>query len=340
MSLFDRLFARRRGETAAGDDALIASAAERAAQVVEPRLALLPDYLKRMRPALEVTIAHVREFVVGLGGAREASAAAWSRDATIRAVFVRAEDVAATISRSREVQRFFRQNPSAHEIYATLGMALTEKTVLAPALVDGVLQQDVKRTQLSFGDHRLAIVGGSEDEFRRAIGQAMFNQYLLNVVQQLAARDRQRKDLDVARSLLRARLRMLQERERPLAEAMDDNAADDPLAEVADLERQLARSDEASGALGGGIDALDRTLDLLTQTLSHPGESVSVEPRRVRLDHDNTVQTDGAAGDEIEFAWLKIASDPPRTRAAVLIRFARSDLQAGGLNIGAAERAL
>ncbi|MFN7571485.1 MAG: hypothetical protein ACK5TK_08535 [Betaproteobacteria bacterium] len=339
MGLFDRLFERRRGRPEADEDDIVKLAAERAAEIVDPRLKLLPRYVERLRPALETTIEHIRATVTGLGAPREASAAAWSTDPTIRALFARADDVAAVVSRAREVQKFFRQNAAASEVFAALGMAFEERTVLAPALVDGVLRQDVARTQLSFGDRRVAVVGATELEFRRAIGHLIYNQYLLNTAQRLAGQDRQRKDLTVTRSLLRAKLRMLQGRETTLADEMADGESADPVAAIADLERQLERTDDAFEGLGGGVDALEKEFEILIQTLSHPGQSVEIAERRLRIDHYNTVQTDGG-GDEIEFSVLRIATDPPRTRAAVLIRFARTDLRAGGLNFGAAERAL
>jgi hypothetical protein len=341
MGLFDRLFERRRGRPEAGEAAVVQLAAERAAEVVEPRLKLLPRYVERLRPALETTIAHIRATVTDLGEPHAASSAAWSDDPLIRAVFARPDDVAAIVSRSREVQRFFRTQPAATEVYGALGMAFEERRVLAPALEDGVLRHDVQRTQLSFSDHRIGIVGGSIDEFRRAIGHAMFNQYLLNTAQRLAAQDGQRKDLNVARSLLKARLRMLQGRDRLLDASMEDAEPVDTVTAIGELERQIAVTDAAMGDLGGGIDALDKTLEILIQTLSHPGDSVQITLRRCRIDSFNTVLDEaGTEGAPIEFSVLKIASEPPRTRAAVLLRFARTELRSGGLAIGAVERSL
>jgi hypothetical protein len=342
MGLFDRLFERRRGRPDADEAQIVQRAAERAAEVVEPRLTLLPRYVERLRPALETTIEHIRATVTDLGEPHPASATAWSGDPLIRAVFARPDDVAAVVSRSREVQRFFRTHPAATEVYAALGMAFDERRVLAPALHEGLLQQDVLRTQLLFSDHRLGVVGGDMDEFRRAIGHAMFNQYLMNTAQRLAAQDSQRKELNVSRSLLQARLRMRQGREWTLDAQMEDAEPGDSLAEIADLERQIAATGAAMGALGGGVDALDKTLEILIQTLSHPGESIAIAPRRCRVDQFNTLVEDSAAeaGAPIEFAVLRIASAPPRTRAAVLLRFARRDLRSGGLAIGAVERTL
>jgi hypothetical protein len=122
MGLFDRLFERKRGRPEADEGDIVQFAAERAAEIVDPRLKLVPRYVERLRPALETTIEYIRATVAGLGAPREASAAAWSTDPTIRAVFARADDVAAVVSRAREVQKSIKD--SVHSLLSDQIQAL------------------------------------------------------------------------------------------------------------------------------------------------------------------------------------------------------------------------
>lgn len=341
MGLFGSLFDRLRGESESADEPVLRQALERAVEVVDPRLKLLPHHAQRLRPALLAMIAHLRQTLTGVGVAHDASAEGWSADPVVRAVFPAPADVARIVSRSREVQKFFRGNPAATEIYGLLGMAFEEKRVLAPALQDGQIRQDVMRTQLSFSDHRIGVVGPDLDALRRAFAHAMFNQLLLNTAEQLAAQERQRKDLGVARSLLQARLRMLQSHETTLAAAFEDAPDVDPVAELHEIEAQLARTNDAMGGLGGGVDALDKELDLLANVLMHAGDALQLSSRRLRIDQFNTeVAPESGEGAEIQFGVLRIAGDPPRTRAGVIIRFDRSNLGRGGLAIDEVARSL
>ena len=341
MGLFGSLFDRLRGAPESADEPLLKEALARAVEVVDPKLKLLPDYSDRLRPALMATIAHLRKVLTGIGTPHEATAEGWSSDPVMRAVFPAPADVARIVSRSREVQKYFRTNPGANEIYGLLGMAFEEKRVLAPALQDGEIRQDVMRTQLSFNDHRIAMVGPDLDALRRALAHAMFNQVLLNTVAQLAAQEKQRKDLGVARSLLQARLRMLKGNETTISAAFDESAPADPAAEIHELEAQLARTSGAMGDLGGGVDALDKELELLSRMLMHTGEVLELSQRRLRVDQFNTeVAPESGEGAEIQFGVLRIASDPPRTRAGVIIRFDRANLGRGGLAIDEVARSL
>ncbi|MDZ7653950.1 MAG: hypothetical protein U5L03_16025 [Burkholderiaceae bacterium] len=341
MGLFDSLFDRMRGKSESADEPVLKEALDRAVEVVDPRLKLLPRYADRLRPALMASIQHLRSVLNGIGVVHEASAEAWGGDPLIRAVFPRPADVAAIISRAREVQKYFRTNPAANEVFGVVGMAFEEKHVMAPALQDGVVRQDVMRTQLSFSDHKVALVGPDLDALRRVIGRAMFNQLLLNAVEQLSAQERQRKDLGMARAMLQARLRMLKGQETTLAAAFDEAAAVDPAAQINALEQELARTSGAIGDLGGGVDALDKELEALANLLLHTGDALQLSERTLRIDQFNTVVEPALAeGAEIQFVVLRIASAPPRTRAAVFIRFERAHLGRGGLAIDEVARGL
>jgi hypothetical protein len=342
MGLFDSLFNRVSGKAAAADEPVLKEALDLAVDVVDPRLKVLPRYAERLRPALLASIRHLRAVLTGIGTVHEASADAWSADPVVRAVFPRPTDVAAIISRSREVQKFFRTNPAAVEVYGVVGMAFEEKHVLAPALQDGVLRQDVMRTQLSFSDHKVVLVGPDLDALRRVTGRAMFNQLLLSTVEQLSAKEKQRRDLGMARAMLQARLRMLKRHDVTIAAAFDDVAPADPTAEISSLEEELGRTSGAIGELGGGVDALDKELEMLANVLTHTGDVLQLSRRKLRIDQFNTVLDDNAAepGAEIEFVVLRLASTPPRTRAAVCIRFDRAHLGRGGLAIDEVARSL
>jgi hypothetical protein len=69
---------------------------------------------------------------------------------------------------------------------------------------------------------------------------------------------------------------------------------------------------------------------------------LQLSQRKLRIDQFNTVLDENSAepGAEIEFVVLRIASEPPRTRAAVFVRFDRANLGRGGLAIDEVARSL
>lgn len=338
MGLLDRLFGRR--EERSADDDLLARALDRTVEVVEPKLALARDWRKTLAPGVRAAIDVARDAAQRLQHVHDLSPAAWSDDPMIRAAFAAADGVPQALARSQELKRYFRGKDAGDEAYAVLGMAFECKRVLGAALQGDAVIQDVERTQAIFGDHRLRIVAATPDELRRTSGARLFNELLLAATRRLAELDKQRKEMEVTRALLRARLRMLERNETTFASDLGAGGREDadPAAARAELEQRLAAMGGAMEQLGAGVEGLDRQLEVVRDTLLSAKDAVRIEDRRLRLDAMNTVPPDDdPGGAPIDFHLL---TSPEVTRAYVAVRVRREDMPAGGLAISAVERAL
>jgi hypothetical protein len=337
MGLFDRLFGR---QSAAGSDPLLGKALDRTVEVVEPKLALARDWRNRLAPGVSAAIEIARAGAQRLQQVHDLSAANWSSDPLLRAAFANAGSVTQVLARMREVQRYFRSPAAGDEAHAVLGMAFEMRKVLGSALVGDQVRSEVERTQANFGDHRIRIVAASAEEMRQAAGVQIFNELLLGVTRELAKADERRKELNVERAMLQARLRMLEHNESALSEdfgGKDDEAAD-PLAERAEMQRRLDELNAAMAQYGGGIEGLDRQLEIVRDALLSARELVNIEPLKLRLDGMNTVlAADDAVGQPVEFVHVKA---PRITRVFAAVRVRRADVPAGGLSISAVERTL
>jgi hypothetical protein len=337
MGLFDRLFGR---QPAAGGDPLLDKALDRTVEVVEPKLALARDWRRRLAPGVSAAIEIARAGAQSLQQVHDLSAAHWGADPLLRAAFANADSVTGVLSRMRELQRFLRSSPAATEAYAVLGMAFETRKVLGSALAGEQVRSEVERTQANFGDHRIRIVEADAEAMRRAAGLRIFNELLLGVTRELAKADERRKELNVERAMLQARLRMLEHNESALAEEFGgkgDEAAD-PLAERAEMQRRLDELNAAMAQYGGGTEGLDRQLEIVRDALLSARELVHIEQCRLRLDAMNTVlEGDDAAAQPVEFVRIKA---PRITRVFAAVRVQRADLPAGGLSISAVERTL
>jgi hypothetical protein len=337
MGLLDRLFGRR--EERAEDD-LLNRALDRTVEVVEPKLALTRDWRKRLAPGVEAAIEVARDAAQRLRDIHDLSAAAWAADRVIRAAFANADGIPQTLARSQELKRFFRSKDAGEEAFAVLGMAFEQKRVLGAALQGDAVIRDVARTQAIFGDHRIRIVAATADDLRRTSGARLFNELLLAATRRMAEVDKQKKDLEVTRALLQAKLRMLEHNETSFSADLDSGEPerDDPAAERAQIEQRLAAMTGAMGQLGGGVEGLERQLEIVRDTLLSAREVVTIEDRRLRLDAMNTVlPDDDPGGAQVDFHVL---TSPAVTRAYIAVRVRREDMPAGGLAISDVERAL
>jgi hypothetical protein len=334
VGLFDRLFGGRRAE--AGDP-LLGKALDRAVQVVEPKLALARDWRERLAPGVSAAIEIARAGAQSLQQVHELSAARWGDDPLLRAVFANADSVTQVLGRMRELQRFLRASPSAEEAYAVLGMAFETRKVLGPALVGDQVRSEVERTQANFGDHRIRIVADSVEAMRQATGLQVFNELLLGATRALAEADERRKELNVERAMLQARLRMLERQEGALLDD-DGEQATDSHAERAEMQRRLDELNAAMASYGGGTEGLDRQLEIVRDSLLSARELIRFEPLRLRLDAMNTVLDEAdPSGAVIELVQARATGI---TRAFAAVRVRRADLPAGGLSIAAVERTL
>ena len=334
MGLFDRLFGR---QPAAGSDPLLGKALDRTVEVVEPKLALARDWRNRLAPGVAAAIEIARAGAQSLQQVHDLSAANWGSDPLLRAAFANAESITQVLGRMRDLQRFLRASPAAPEAYAVLGMAFETRRVLGSALVGDQVRSEVERTRAEFGDHRIRIVADSVEAMRQATGLQVFNELLLGATRALAQADERRKELNVERAMLHARLRMLERQEGAL---LDDGGeqATDPHAERAEMQRRLDEVNAAMAGYGGGTEGLDRQLEIVRDTLLSARELIRFETRRLRLDAMNTVlDADDGVGQEV--AFVQVAA-PPISRAFAAVRVQRADVPAGGLSISAVERTL
>ncbi len=337
MGLFDRLFGR---QPTAGSDPLLGKALDRTVEVVEPKLALVRDWRNRLAPGVTVAIEVARAGAQCLQQVHDLATKNWASDPLLRAVFAKADSITEVLARMRELQRFFRSPGAGDEAYAVLSMAFATRKVLGAGLVGDQVRHEVERTQANFGDHRIRIVAPGADELRQAAGVQIFNELLLSATRALASADERRKELNVERAMLQARLRMLEQNEGALLtdDGADRKGAADPLTERAELQRRLDEMNAAMGQYGGGTEGLDRQLDIVRDTLRSARELLRIDLRRLSVDSMNNVLDDAeAGGTPIEFIHVQA---PQISRAVAAVRVQRADMPAGGLSIAAVERTL
>jgi hypothetical protein len=337
MGLFDRLFGR---QPAVAADPLLGKALDRTVEVVEPKLAFARDWRARLTPGVAAAIEFSRAAAQRLQQVHDLSPSAWATDPLVRAAFATADSVTQALGRMRDVQRYFRAPGAGDPAYAVLGMAFQTRKVLGAALVGDQVREEVERQQVSFGDYRIRIVAASIEEMQQATGVRVFNELLLAATGELAQADERRKEVNVSRAMLQARLRMLEQREGTLTEDVggDGGEAADPLAERAELQRRLDEMNATMAQYGAGAEGLDRQLEIVRDTLLSARELVHIDTRRLHLDSMNTVlEASQAPGPAIEFEHLQA---PKMSRAFVAVRIRQSDVPAGGLSIAAVERTL
>jgi hypothetical protein len=301
-------------------------AAEKAIALTNPRLKLLPTCRKRLAPAIETTIRFLRAQIATLPAVHILSSKAWPDDPVLRAFFVAPSDIQAVRGGSNSLRALFDQHPELDEAYTVLGMAFKLQPVFGMALHGTTVQRDVAQTNASFSDHLARLCDSNELRLRRVIGVEVF-EYLLSQAMSAIGEDRiERQDLQTSRSLMRTRLRLLQQHGPGLGSMLGEAPA--AQSEQVRLAAELLENERQLEALGGGDSVLEAELECLTDVLGNPQRYIHFDAKHLRLNRMNLVldesSTETAA--DIDFAVAELTGSKPMSRAFILARVPRAEL--------------
>lgn len=307
-------------------DELVDWALNKAIALTNPRLRLLADYRSRLQPAVETTIEFLRAQISVMPAVHSLSSNAWSSDPALRAFFVAPADIPAVLGGSNNLCTLFAKFPELDAAYLILGMAIKERRTFGMALHGDVVQRDVAQTSVSFSDHRARLCGRDERRLRRIVGVEVFEYLVAHALSEIGEERNERRELQENRSLIRARLRLLQQHGPGLGSMFGSAPA--AHSEQARLDAELLDNERQLEALGDGEAALESELETLKSVLGAPQRHLRFAAQSLRLDTLNVVLDDTSTepATKVDFALAELNGTPPVRRAFVLARVARSEL--------------
>lgn len=335
MGFLARLFGAGDGKESVPADSLVQPMVERVLALYT-RLRLAPGCEKQLARAMAPALVHIRSLVAGDPRTHEANAAAWSDDHYMRAYFAAASDIGPALARSRALRTFFDEHPGADSAYAVMGMAMAERTSLGVALVGDQTRSDVRQTTLGFSDHHIRLCAADEDSLREEVTRRMVEQIAIEGLAKVAQYTSLREDLEQERSLLAARLRLLERDGTGLKGVIsaDDGAADetDP-GELARVRTQAEENEQKLAALGPRSEILTRQLGTMCESFENAAELLQMSVVERRVDRMNIVVQDGV-GDASQSQVLRlhvarVPGNPPQQRALAILHVKRADMPRG-----------
>jgi len=262
---------------------LVQLAVEEIVNAVDPRLRTLSRYRSKIAPGAERTIAHLRSLGSALPASIELSRAAWSADPLLNAFFATASDVPELLGRSEELRTFFAApaNASAMEVHALLGMLKTERSVFAPAIVNGALRQDVAQTTVSFAKHRLFAPAADVLDCRRQVGMLILRRMAELALERITALGESAVDLEQRKAMLGSRLRMLNLRRKGIEEIA--GSAGEVSAEIALIEGELKATVDDYVEAKASLATLDSRIEHINAIFNAPADNVSLARTELRV---------------------------------------------------------
>jgi hypothetical protein len=294
-------------------------------ETVEPRLKLCSGYREKLAGPVRATLAHLRALAREVPeDALPLTRAAWADDPFVRAVFARADDVAAAIGRSEELRRFFDEHPAADEAVALLGMRREERQVFAPRLEGGTVRQDVAQTTVGFAGHVLIAPAQALAPTRLEVGRRILLRLAQLVLARVVAIGEKASALAQDKAMLSVQLRMLRSGRDGLQALAGDGA--DAAGRIRELERQLASTSAECAETQASLATLDDYIAQIDAVLGQPQAQVAIEHVRLRVSRTG-VRVDAASpepADDLELVELALGDG---LRATIrLVRVPRAEM--------------
>jgi hypothetical protein len=294
--MFDFLHSIFRTGKSAGapDDRLVALATDRLLDGTEPRLRAASGCRRVLREPVTRAVEHVIALVDALPEPVEISAAQYTGNACLRALFVSVAHLQERLSYCDEMQEFLRNPPPlpAGTIHGLLTASRSEKGVLGMALERDAVKRDVAQVVVNFGDYRLIGLAPDADTMRRELKKRAFDHLIQCALQALTtARDASER-LTARQRLLERKLAALDSAGLGVGGFASDTAG--PAATVdshqaiaanlATIERELAELPADTATLEGQLATVAESLACPGQLLRLERTSLTLDPMGVRLE--------------------------------------------------------
>jgi vacuolar-type H+-ATPase subunit I/STV1 len=200
-------------------------------------------------------------------------------------------------------------------------MLKAERSVFAPAIVDGSLRQDVAQTTVSFDKHRLFAPAAEFPDSRREVGMLILRRMAALALERITALGERATELEQRKAMLGSRLRMLTLRRNGLEEIAGDAAA-----ELAALQDQLKATADDFQEAKASLATLDSRIENVNAVFNAPADYVSLARTEVRVNRMG-YKVEGQSDEPVAPITLsELSIGDGLTAVVAFVRCARAEL--------------
>ena len=303
-------------------ESLIAEAIERAVDGTDPQLRALSGYKKRLRPAVLRAVDHVVALVDALPPPMPVRFGGEGGDPRIKSFFISLDHMKKLFLEDRALSGYLQGEQGREgEIVALLAMEQEEKMIFGAALSGDVVIRDVPQVTVSFDAHRLLDPASEEGACRRLLMRRAYDHLLTLALRRLAEVKFERKDLERRRTLLQAKLHLLER------EGWGFDPADAEKIDVATVEERLGRLEAQLQELGGDDRMLETYLEVVADVLGRAEEYLQAKSETIFVDRMGIKQGE-AAPDAPELRLNELYNAEGRSLVVTLVSMKGEELPA------------
>jgi len=303
-------------------ETLIKEAIERAVDGTDPSLRAVSGYSKKLRPAVLRAIDHVVALVNSIPPPLPVSVGGYGDDPRLRSFFMSATELRNVLGRDRSLGEFL-QGPAggSPQVIAMVAMEKDEKIIFGAELSGDIVIRDIPKTTVSFDAHRLVDPTDDEVKTRRLLMRRAYDHLLSLALKRLTFVKSERGDLERRRTLLQAKLNLL-ERE---GWGFDAAETAEPLS-IAAVEEKLGQIESQLKELGGDDRENETYLQAVADVLGKPEEFLVAKSETIFVNRMGIKQSE-AAFDAPEITFSELRNAEGRSLAVFLVSLQGEELR-------------
>ena len=305
-------------------ESLVKEAIERAVDGTDPWLRAVSGYKKKLRPAVLRAIDHVVALVDGLTTPMPMSIGNYTDDRRLKSFFISATHMKKVLAGDENLAEFMEgPGGAAPRIIALLAMEKQEKMIFGSAMSGDIVIKDVPQMTVSFDAHRFIDPSGDEAETRRNLMRRAYDHLLGLALKRLTNVKWEREDLERRRTLLQAKLNLL-ERE---GWGFDPADSTEKLG-VADVEKRVGEIEAQLQEIGGDDRMLETYLGIVADVLGRPEEHLWARSETIFVDRMGIKRSE-ASSDAPELTFSELYNAEGRSLVVMLVSLQGEELRGG-----------
>lgn len=310
-----------RAEQGKYQESLVTEAIERAVDGTDPWLRSVSGYKKKLRPAVLHAIDHVVQLVNSLPPAMPVSFASYGDDPRLKSFFLSAAAMKKVFKTDRNLGEFLQgEGGAADQVVALIMMEKEEKVMFGAELSGDIIIRDVPKLTVSFDGHRCIDPSPDEATTRRLLMRRAYDHLLSLALKRLTFVKSERKDLEKRRTLLQAKLNLLEREGWGF-----DVAADGEKLSIAAIEERLDQLEKQLQQFGGDDCASEACLQIVADLLGKAEEYLLAKSDTIFINRMGVKQNE-ASSDAPPLTFSELRNAEGRSLAVVLIAMSREEL--------------
>ncbi len=325
MGMFDflkQMMGKSDEPKASGDDLRsreeLWEAVDLVVKLSHPNVSAVPDYRKKLIPAVEHTLAYADELIRQVPDSIPVEVNSWDTNPFLRTAFADSVRFTDFFTNNPKLKDFF-QKTDATRCCALMTMNRTLKKSFGVEMEGDIMKRDVLQTTVDFSDHRLVARMKSEEETRKELSLRVLVLLADHCLEDILSLKEWKKEMEDEKQILEIKLQIQDARTQHRNSLLLGYSSSGRGEKNREAVKVLAQLDQKIAEVGAQFDEPEDYLEKIENMLYHPERFLCLEPVRMFVNDMNVVMENEKKGRGDEICFVELTSATGLQRAVVLI---------------------